>query len=890
MADEEPRRDFSRSATVNSNHGGARSAPIQVTPLSTAVRDNRTEPSIRTGFLRPLVPAGTDLSGISLGNQQPETHAQNASEILPVRSAEVPAGPRVMTRSMGYFRTAMQYLRELEMQSISRADHEVMSSSRFGNGELNRLREHEQTSDQSKSMVKRNISSELQVGTIAASLTMEDGLTATPAMQGAHRSVMGLDDIETGESDMQSQHEIATLPIDTSTFGSTQDAIIPGEGQPEETFDGAPYWIEDTGDSETNNIQSAQQGFSGPGLDDIDLLADNSSPLSTPVAPTEIAAANSSTEAGSTNIESIQICGDSAYSDDATEIGSQTVALIDYSSVRSLGSPEERFDDFPELTDEDLARIDALSEIRPTARREVANTIHTVRLDDAFSSEDFTERLGGGLTNPAVRQEGSRQEPSPSDPKSDDFPELTDEDLARIDALSEARPTTRREVANTIHAVRSDGAFSPVGFPVGRGGGLTNAAVRRESSRQEPSPSEPKSDDCPELTDEDLARIDAISEPHSKRYRFEQGVGENSHKLSVKEAIREVGWPNAVSGTKAARAAPVALESGVPRLPQANETEPTASDVARPLQIDNPPSADTRRDVSDKGKRKISLHYEVQQNPGATCAYRPHPSTRAAFDAEQLGDNLLIGHEPVPRWPHPLDQVVLFETGKQLFERLRRWPAAEELEKSVILVKADGAQRSYMPRNQLLLHLGPEQYLERMKALGLPGNTFSGLKSDSKYFYDTPAGLRVSEHDYEFPRQAGVHNPEVMVQHPSGMFFAFWPKLLRLERLATVTNTYGAENVWLKSPTNAYMTPETYNSKAANGAENLFIEFLRPDPVHDHSDPGTSNTKTVDGRNEGRAQQAEQLADRPMGRNGDGRDAQGGKRTLEPRVRETYGL
>ncbi|MGI8398239.1 virA/G regulated protein (plasmid) [Agrobacterium deltaense] len=760
------------------------------------------------------------------------------------------------------------------MQSTARADHEATSSSRFGKGEIEHLREHEQTGDQSESMAKRNTSSEMRAGPIAASLPMKDGSTATPALQGAHRSVMGVDDIEVGESDTQSQHEIATLPVDTSTFDSSQDVIIPGEGQPEETLDGAPYWMVDTGDSETNGLPSTQQGFSGPGLDDLDLLADNSSPLSTPVAAADIAAANSSTEAGSTSIESTQILADSDYSDDATEIGSQTApGLIHESSVRSLGSPEERFDDFPELTDEDLARIDALSETRPTTRREVANTIHAVRLDDAFSAEDFTEGRGGWLANPAVRQQGSRQGPSPSEPKPDDFPELTDEDLARIDALSETRPTTSLGGANTIYAVRLDDAFSVEDFIVGRGGWLTNPAVRQEGSRQEPSPSGPKSDDFPELTDEDLARIDAISEPHSKRFRSEQDVGGKSHRLSLNEAIQEVGWPNTVSGTSVARAASVTLESGVPRLPQATETEPPGSDVAPPLQIGKASSAHIRRDVSDKGKRKISLNYEVQQDSGASYAHRPrHPSTQAAFDAEQLGDNLLIGNEPVPRWPHPWDHVVRFETGKQLFERLGKWPTAEELENSVILVKADGAQRSYMPRNQLLLHLGPEQYLERMKAFGLPGNTFGGLKSDSKYFYDTPAGPRVSEHDYEFPRQAGVYNPEVMVQHPSGMFFAFWPKLLRLERLATVTNTYGAENVWLKSPANSYMTPETYNSKAANGAENLFIEFLRPDPVHDHLwDPGSS-------------------ADRPMGRNGDGRDAQEGKRTLEPRVRETYGL
>ncbi|CAD0217302.1 hypothetical protein AGRHK599_LOCUS4963 [Rhizobium rhizogenes] len=946
MADEEFRRDFSRSATLNSNNEGATGAPIPDTSVSTAFRQNRRE-HLTTSSLRPLITGGAgDLPGTSPENQRPTTHAPNTAEILPVRSAEAPAGQSaVFPRSKGYFRTAMQYLREIEMQSTARADHEATSSSRFGKGERKQLREHEQTGDQSESMAKRSTSSGMQVGTIAASLAMKDSSTATPASQGPHRSGMELDNIEgTGESRTQSQHEIATQPIATSAFGSGHDVIIPGEGQPEETFDGAPYWMVESGDSETNSLPSIQQGLSWPGLDDLDLLADSSSPLSTQVVPPDVAATNLSTEAGSASVESTQILADSAYSDDATETGGQTASgSIHEGSVRSLGSPEERFDAFPELTDEDLAQIDAFSRARSPSRRDAAHAIHAVSLDDAFSRKDLAAGHDGRLTNPAFRQEASLQESSPSETKSDDFPELTDEDLARIDALSEARstsrldvartihavrleasrqdpspsemksddfpeltkedlaridalsgprPTTGREGANTIQPVRLDDAFSAEDYTVGRGGRHTNPAFHEEASRQDPSPSEMKFDGLPELTDEDLVRIDAISEPRSKRSRSEQVVGGKSHRLKLNEAIEEAGSPTTVSGTSAARAAPITLESGVPRLPQATHTELPGSDVAGPLRIGKASCADIRRDVSDKGKRKVSSDYQIQQGPGASYAYQPRRMpTEAIFDAERLGDEVLIGNEPVPRWPYPWEHVVRFETGKQLFERLQKWPTAEELENSVILVKADSAQRSYMPRNQLLLHLGSEKYYERMKALGLSDNTFSGLKSDSKYFYDTPAGPRVSEHDYEFPRQAGVHNPEVMVQHHSGTFFAFWPKLLRLEKLATVTNTYGAENVWLKSPANAYMTPETYNSKVANGAENLFIEFLRPAPVHDHlREPGTSNAKTVDGRNEDRAQQADRLADQSMGRNGDGRDAQGGKRTLEPRVRERYGL
>ncbi|MGV1963847.1 virA/G regulated protein [Rhizobium rhizogenes] len=860
MADEEFRRDLSRSTTVNSNSS------------------------------RPLIPGGArDLPGTSTGNQRPATHPQNTAEIPPARSAEAPAGQSaVFPRNKGYFRTAMQYLREIEMQSTAAAYHET-SSSRFGKGQTKRLREHEQTGDESESVAKRNTSSEKQVGTIAASLAMNHSSTATPASQGAHRSVMELDNIEeAGESGTQSQHEIATQPVDTSAFGSSHEVIIPGEGQPEETFDSAPDWMVDSGDS----LPSTEQGFSGPGLDDLDLLADSSSPLSTQVVPADIAATNLSIDAGSTSTESTQILADSDYFDDATEIGSETASgLIQEGSVRSLGSPEERFDAFPELTDEDLAQIDALFRAPSPSRRDVAHTIHAVSLDDAFSREDLAAGHDGWLTNPAVHQETSRQESSPLETKSDDFPELTEEDLARIDALFEARSTSARDVAPAVPAAPLGDVFSGKDFAAGLDGLPRDPAAHQRTSRLVTSPSESNSNDS-EWTDEELARIDALVELHSKRRRFEQDVAGKSHRLSLNEAIEEVRSPTTVSGTSVARAAPITLESGVSGLPQATQAEPSGSDVAGPLKIGKAPRVDIRRDASDKEKQKISLDYQVQSESGASYVYQPrHPSIQTIFDAEHLGDHLLIGNEPIPPWPHPLNHVMRFETCKQLFERLRKWPTAEELENSVILVKADGAQRSYMPRNQLLLHLGPEKYLERMNALGLSGNAFSGLKSGSKYFYDTPAGPRISEHDYEFPRQAGVHNPEVMVQHPSGTFFSFWPKLLRLERLATVTDTYGAENVWLKSPGNAYMTPETYNSKVANGAENLFIEFIHPTRVHDHvGEPGTSNAKTVGDLTEDRAQHADRLADQSMGRSGHGRDAQRGTRAFEPRVRESYGL
>ncbi|MBO9101844.1 virA/G regulated protein (plasmid) [Rhizobium sp. K1/93] len=886
MADEEFALDLSRSAPVTSNNEGARTVPIPLTPRSTTVRQDGRDPIITTGFSRSPIPGGShDLPGTSSAKQWPAFHAQNTAAGIPPRSSEVPADESAdIPRSRWSLRAAMQYMREIEQEYAAKGGPEATALPRFRN---KRLHQDEQHSPASEPVAKRYDRSKKESGTSVASLTVKDGSPAATGSQGPRSSIRGLDDLdETGGSDPESPHEISTLPLDTTTLVLSPDVVIPGEGQPEETFDTAPYAIEDDRDNEevANSVPSTPLGPSWPGLEDFHELADGASPFvhSTQSYSASTAAADSSTDAGSPSIASTQILDDvnTDDSDERNELDSQTVsASIHESSVQAVGPRQERLDDFPDLTDEELARIDALSETRTISKRNSAYDIHAVMPDNVLSRVDFAGGAEELRASPAVHREGSRLKLNPPEGKFDDFPDLTDEDLARIDALSETYTTSKQDVAPNIHPVMPNNVLSRVDFAGGADGLRASPAVHREGSGLEFSPPEGKFDDFPDLTDEELARIDALSETHTKRPFSARDVAGDFHGGSLNEAFEKVGSPTIAPETSIERA-PGSSQAIRKDLPGLSAVDPSHISEASRVNI-----------AFEKGKQKVALEDEVRPDLSTSQAYQRHPSTHTIFNAEHIGDNLLIGNEPVPPWPHPWEHVVLFETCRQIFERKGKWPIAEDLDNSVILVKkVDGAQRSYMPRNQLLLHLGPQKYLERMKALGLSENTFNRLKTDRQYHYNTPAGPRVSDHDYEFPLQAGVHNPEVMVQHRGGTFFAFWPKLLRLERLATVTNTYGAENVWLKSPDNAYMTPATYNSRVADGAEDLFAKFIHPAHVLDHADnPETSSVKTVrdimPGAN--RAQPTDRTGTQSVSRSGHGRDAP--LDTREPRMREDYG-
>ncbi|MBZ5763685.1 hypothetical protein LAV84_30480 [Rhizobium sp. VS19-DR104.2] len=393
------------------------------------------------------------------------------------------------------------------------------------------------------------MSSKVQVGPVAASLGERDRFATMSASQGVRQPVIGSDNVgETAESDMQSRHGTATLPTDTRTFDSSHDLDIAGEGQPEESLGSARYWLADNRDLGVNSLASTQ-GFSWPGLDEIDLLAESGSPLRASADPTGMAGVNSSTNAGSASIENHQILTESDNT--GSVIGSQTnLVLAHEGSVGSLISPEEHFDDFPELNDEDLALIDALSKPRSTLERDIANTTCAVGLNDATSTETIGIGPGGWSTHAGAQQERGRHNPGQSETKFDDFPELTDEDLALIDALSKPRSTLGRDGANTTCAVGLDDVTATETVAVAPGGWPIHAGVQQEGGRHDTGPSKTNLDDFPELTDEDLARIDAISEPRSRRVPSEQNAG--LHTI--------------VSETNVGRTGPVAPESRTHRL------------------------------------------------------------------------------------------------------------------------------------------------------------------------------------------------------------------------------------------------------------------------------------------------------------------------------------
>ncbi|RXT33400.1 hypothetical protein B5V01_35980 [Mesorhizobium erdmanii] len=191
----------------------------------------------------------------------------------------------------------------------------------------------------------------------------------------------------------------------------------------------------------------------------------------------------------------------------------------------------------------------------------------------------FSKRhTGAGMANDAalggMQGEHSASALSPSEPRFDDFPEFTEDELAGIDATIDALSKSRSNAAPNLHGTRLNEAFEKKGSSSGAGmandaalGGM-NTVPSAEAQRS--SQASPK--DFPDLTDSDLADVSELS----------------------------------------------------------------------PI--------DTRRAAFGTGNRQIRLEDQVRSGPGTSYAHQAgyQSVNHTVFDAENVGDNLLVGSAPIP--------------------------------------------------------------------------------------------------------------------------------------------------------------------------------------------------------------------------------------------------
>ncbi|MCP3477843.1 hypothetical protein NLM33_48035 (plasmid) [Bradyrhizobium sp. CCGUVB1N3] len=221
--------------------------------------------------------------------------------------------------------------------------------------------------------------------------------------------------------------------------------------------------------------------------------------------------------------------------------------------------------------------------------------------------------------------------------------------------------------------------------------------------------------------------------------------------------------------------------------------------------------------------------YNHKEREGAEGAFAKFIARDDAIER----DDLLIGHESNSEWDHSM----FFETPQQHFRRVGRWLDKEEYDQMSVLIKSDDPEGAYSPRNRLFSQLGRQRYIEKMDELGLSHRVFGSVRSPGPHSYDTPAGRRTALHNYEFPLQTGNYNPDILIRN-DGVFIGLWPKLVDVKTLASLTQKYGADNVWLKAADNTYMTERAYNHKEREGAEGAFAKFIARDDViqcsHEH--------------------------------------------------------
>ncbi|MER8576829.1 zeta toxin family protein [Mesorhizobium sp. M1374] len=181
------------------------------------------------------------------------------------------------------------------------------------------------------------------------------------------------------------------------------------------------------------------------------------------------------------------------------------------------------------------------------------------------------------------------------------------------------------------------------------GAGMANDAalggMQGEHSASALSPSEPWFDDFPEFTEDELAGIDALPKSRSN-------AAPNLHGTRLNEAFEKKG---SSSGAGMANDAALGGMNTVPsaEAQRSSQASPkdfpdlTDSDLADVSELS---PIDTRRAAFGTGNRQIRLEDQVRSGPGTSYAHQAgyQSVNHTVFDAENVGDNLLVGSAPIP--------------------------------------------------------------------------------------------------------------------------------------------------------------------------------------------------------------------------------------------------
>lgn len=176
-----------------------------------------------------------------------------------------------------------------------------------------------------------------------------------------------------------------------------------------------------------------------------------------------------------------------------------------------------------------------------------------------------------------------------------------------------------------------------------------------------------------------------------------------------------------------------------------------------------------------------------------------------------------------------------FLTREQWQQRDGREIDSSDIDQTCVLV--DDAKGNYLPRAAYFRRMLPshmptatlksgksaeqieiatrEKFNAKMASFGLSANAAIGSDpANDKRTVLTDQGERHRTRIYHDPVKAGQLNPDVLVLGRDGSINAYGaraPELQDYPTLQSLGQAFGARNVWLKSSTNAYLSPETFD-------------------------------------------------------------------------------
>ncbi|WP_217577445.1 hypothetical protein [Mesorhizobium sp. GbtcB19] len=198
---------------------------------------------------------------------------------------------------------------------------------------------------------------------------------------------------------------------------------------------------------------------------------------------------------------------------------------------------------------------------------------------------------------------------------------------------------------------------------------------------------------------------------------------------------------------------------------------------------------------------------------------------------------LIAGGLPGDR-PHEVPLLTV-----QQYEALHGgWPCASELDRTCVLIK--DYRGNYLSKTAFY-HAIPvdhrlsatarrdardRKFVQEMDALGLSSMYFGACRPavGEERMVQTPAGVRQYERVFEYPLQAGVTLPDMLLRDRDGIHIGIYPKLdpdIGYSSLKVIQEKFGACNVWLKTADNSYETVETMNERKPNSAEQALAAF-----------------------------------------------------------------